>query len=916
MSISHVRLSFRDRQCLLRGSNLLRESVLAICLGVLLLSASSTARLQAEDNLSKLAEAEVEELRERIRETSKLPGSEDVASLVDSPLILWVDRCFIGSTDVYSGAGFRYVVLRVSLGNTTKEDIVLQRDQISLVTETRTFQVGQTASRRLRSSPLEIDWTPEQHPRPQTLLETPKKLTARAGKAISFWTVFFELDPLPVVPKMTLKIHPDGQAEQTLDLNAQQNARLGLSELRLGPKLCQLVLTIHGQLNRVNSVKLAERITEAHRTGVERFLITWAPTAKPSDEVLFTWLLSPMVAQREENPLLTQLPALPNARQVAIARVPEGNEEALQWSPYQLNRYMYASAEEATSALLQDVFTRLDQAALLQEIRDGHPWSRQAAIQTAGHQLSPSAYPILKALSQQNDPGLRRDVFLAMGFQPAAVEELVTLSKSTNADEAALGLEALCMNASGSRPQLISDLLMSTSLSIPVTRTLQILTAHYHPAWNEFLLRSAKDNDPSVRHAALKALLEVGHPRLDSLCIDALQDGDVEVRKVAFTGLANSPNVQSRRAALNFTLEQLKNGHISEEGLSLIELSRETQAAPLLIALLNSTEVPRFRLLEVIGEIGTDQHCQQTLDLLPEFTDEEKLSAIDLATRLPAAAQLKIARSLTASENQSVRQSAIGILRQLGDEESVSILAQMLSTADGDALNDLIYALGEIGTPPAVKELRSFRIKAYEEKHEMKMRFADAGIQEWKNRLPGWKFVENGNLHAASNDFDSALSAYTLAVRISPDLPDAYSMRGNIYLRKDKFDEAGRDFKKAFELDPYDSQAVSGVAIVQAIHGEWKEAVAFAKERADLFPHDRVYPYNLACVYSRAIETIRKQMPGLEEQQTILELEGDAIAGLKKAISQGFRDFSWMQKDPDLAAIRELPAFKQLIKEE
>ena len=46
-----------------------------------------------------------------------------------------------------------------------------------------------------------------------------------------------------------------------------------------------------------------------------------------------------------------------------------------------------------------------------------------------------------------------------------------------------------------------------------------------------------------------------------------------------------------------------------------------------------------------------------------------------------------------------------------------------------------------------------------------------------------------------------------------------------------------------------------------------------------------------------------------ERQQHI----ADALATLREAIAAGWKDFAHMQKDPDLAALRDLPEFKALL---
>ena len=56
-------------------------------------------------------------------------------------------------------------------------------------------------------------------------------------------------------------------------------------------------------------------------------------------------------------------------------------------------------------------------------------------------------------------------------------------------------------------------------------------------------------------------------------------------------------------------------------------------------------------------------------------------------------------------------------------------------------------------------------------------------------------------------DFETAISCYTEAIRLDPDLALAYSNRGGAYLGLGKNDEAIRDCSEAIKLNPNLAQA-------------------------------------------------------------------------------------------------------------
>jgi tetratricopeptide (TPR) repeat protein/tRNA A-37 threonylcarbamoyl transferase component Bud32 len=75
--------------------------------------------------------------------------------------------------------------------------------------------------------------------------------------------------------------------------------------------------------------------------------------------------------------------------------------------------------------------------------------------------------------------------------------------------------------------------------------------------------------------------------------------------------------------------------------------------------------------------------------------------------------------------------------------------------------------------------------------------------------------------------------------------------------------------------------------------------------------------YNAACVYSLCAAAIKpeKDADALTAEQSAARQQhiADALATLREAIAAGFKDLAHMQKDPDLAPLRDLPEFKALI---
>ncbi len=77
--------------------------------------------------------------------------------------------------------------------------------------------------------------------------------------------------------------------------------------------------------------------------------------------------------------------------------------------------------------------------------------------------------------------------------------------------------------------------------------------------------------------------------------------------------------------------------------------------------------------------------------------------------------------------------------------------------------------------------------------------------------------------------------------------------------------------------------------------GRYKEGLKVDQKLAKLKPDDAAVHYNLACSYS------------------LLKKSPLCLEALEKAIHLGYRDFAFMEKDPDLEFIRKDPGYKKLL---
>lgn len=890
--------------------------VLFFWLGLWSLSQGVTAEEETpgstEDTLVHIWTGDAEQVRQQILKTSRLPGSDAIKPLADGPVLVWVERCFYGTDNAYSNDETRYAVLRVIVANRTDAELEIKKENVSLQADGKTFSLGENLN-LLRNMPLQIDWHESGNVRPQAQLRPPRLVKIAPGKSAAFWCLFAGFETTTTLPQMQLQIAPESGPPCSLDLNTQQESRLGVSMQRLGPQQALTVFTIHGQLNRINAPALARQVNAIAEQGGTRFLVQWAPEASPSDDVLFTWLLEASRVTDRENRLQLQLPSLPRVRQLLLAEIPEKNGDIDDWDGQGTS--IFETSAEAAVYALKEIYERVDPKIALQEIRTGHPWSKIAALQIAGQRLQPDALPELLELSKSTDPQVQQAAILSLGSQKSsdAQSRLHELVFHATPEISKAAFSALLKVMTPERRQLVVNLLQDERLKIPRDELFQLLADQYHPDWQREIVKGIHHPRGEVRAEALRVLHLIGHPRLNEFCRSGLSDPEEAVREQAFEILIDGRDRQAEQAARSYALERLRAGHMDDSLLDFVERVRETQAAPALIAALKNPDADRERLIDVIGEIGTSQHLEEVVNQMGTLNEEEQMSVLQLAGRMSVPMQIKLVRQAVDSNQAAVIYTSIEILKSIGTDDALAILKEILQKkSTQEAVDIACVALGEIGTRNAITILREFQERAGAAGKHQNFNAAVQGLRVWRSRLPGFNFVESGYAHVQSDDDAGAIKAFSMAILINPDLADAYSARGNIYLRKSEFRKAGTDFDKAYELDPFDGQAITGVAIVRAIDGNWEAAIQLIKEKEPRFPRDRFFSYNTACVYSRCVATLRKSdVP--EKDKLIAEFEKQAIAKLREAVAHGFSDLGWMQKDPDLVSVRDLPEFKQII---
>ena len=104
-----------------------------------------------------------------------------------------------------------------------------------------------------------------------------------------------------------------------------------------------------------------------------------------------------------------------------------------------------------------------------------------------------------------------------------------------------------------------------------------------------------------------------------------------------------------------------------------------------------------------------------------------------------------------------------------------------------------------------------------------------------------------------------------------------------------------RFFESIHRRDPRFTEVVEILGGLYTKQGRIADGLRMDRKLVRLRPDYATAHYNLAC--SLALSRRRK----------------DALRSLARAIELGYDDREWMEQDPDLAGLKNLPAFRQML---
>lgn len=860
------------------------------------------------ERINKL-EAEVERLK------NGTPGQPKNAT---ADVFTLVDIAHVGI--IYSNGQSRYVALHMIIANTTAKPITLLQDQITAEID------GEV--KKLETLPPEILGHGFQYKSQGYTLQAmqpEKSRNVAAGGQASFWMVFPKLPMAGSIPKVKLKL-AWGETKKEIDINAVQRAMLALETERIGPRGCLALMTIGGAMTMFNTQAIVDEMEKVLSQKVARVVLRWSPDAPQPEAQILNWLQNATIAGINRNPN-DQFPPLPGSlREFHIVKFSE-NDNSGNFG-YRANNgpnRIHPNAAEAVGAALRSAYVALPRDELLQEIREGHPLTRAAALSFGGARLDTEHLPLIYQWVADKNPEIQRAALQTLSHfgEPEAIEKLVSYVKRNAEPLSSTAVESLASSRYGAAHEALLELLKNEPPESK-KRIVQVLAKYPRPVWAETLYEFANDPRAGVNLDAVKALIQVEHPKLVDILEKGLKGNDKALRDLCFATLSNRPDERSEKLATDYTLTHLKSSPPDANMTQLLSRTKDARAIPLLLDQLEKTNTDRSQVISLLVQIGDQTVAEKLAEKYPSLQANEKTQVLAglRQYRHPKFREYAGAALLTTESN--LVSAAANNLMQEGHPEGEKLLIEALDKqTSSNLIHSITNALANYGTP----EARAALMKARDSKDQNKSNFARNALVQIRQRSPGYQYVAQGlqrlQMSVDPNDKDGKKQAekdahefFELALQLDPQLAEAYAGRGKLYLRQDKLAEAGKDFEKAIELKlDDDSEVVTGLALTRVVDGKLDDAIKLVEDGREKFKNTRagLYLYNTACVYSKSVEYLRghKDLPDAEAK--IVDYRKKSLADLEQAIKQGFVDYDWMAKDPDFKTLNDDPDFQKLL---
>ncbi|QDU82278.1 TPR repeat-containing protein YrrB [Polystyrenella longa] len=869
---------------------------------------------QAVGRLNKV-EQELRDLKLKTADFKTPPG-QIPTDPEKQQLYLQLEHPYYGQTNASNNQRIKFFVANLTCLNLTEKPINISSDSLTLTVDGTEYKQVEDP-KKLRNQAFQSEGQMFQLQKLSLLTN----LTIQPGSARSTWVLFNELPYNQSVPDLKLTIKSDNHPPFEFSINEAAERRLDVAIEQIGPRKSLGLITVNGIVDNLSIGSLVEKVTKLTENRISRFVIRFAETGSISDASLQNWLLAQ--AQSAGSNAVTQLQAYPSfpvsIRELHIADLPDLDNHRTRSRTATNGTRVHATTAEAVEEALKSVYENLPRNELVEEIKTGHPFTRVVALKHGGARLMDDQLALVIDLADADDPAMQKAAIYALRHfnNETAFLKLEDLVRRNITGLSGLAIDSLAASRFGEAHQRLLSILNNEP---PESKTefVKILSQNPRPIWSETIYQFlTEETDNDYHSEALQALNRIGHPQLLDVLEKSLQNRDEEIQRIAFLILANRNDPESETLALNYTLQHLQTDPPTPEMHELLIQTKSQEAIPHLLPYLEKRNPERRNILRTLAQIGDQNVASKLTEIYPKLDTQEQAIALASLWELSSPAAVELSKQALASNEHSLMRAAINNLIEEGSEEAVALLIKSFEESNNPtSINYLLSAMEQLRTPEVKASLQRASLQGDRNKQR---RAYEKLLIIW-NSSPARQYLQMASLKMQEDDYEEALTDFTKAIEIDPELPTAWSGRGNAYLKLEKYKEAKDDFQKALVHDPRDQMAITGTALILVRQDDPEGAFAMLEKKEHFFEDGQLntnyFVYNSACVYGVALELLRAKA-GTEEAPENLEsiaeeYETKAIEALRRSITNGFDELDWMRKDPDLNSLHDNEEFRKI----
>jgi tetratricopeptide (TPR) repeat protein len=228
---------------------------------------------------------------------------------------------------------------------------------------------------------------------------------------------------------------------------------------------------------------------------------------------------------------------------------------------------------------------------------------------------------------------------------------------------------------------------------------------------------------------------------------------------------------------------------------------------------------------------------------------------------------------------------------------------------------------GLIPSPPPVQARPNLRPEERGDIYMARKMYREA-IEAFREGSPKDAVLQNkmGIAYHQMQQLDAARKCYQLAIRLKPDYVEAENNLGTVYYARKNFRRAIDCYRKAIAMIPEGARQASIYSNLGTAYFSRKQ-YQLASEA-----YQTALRLNPDVFESRGSAGVMLQERNVEERAKfhyymakVYAKDGRndlSLQYLRKALEEGFKDRKKIEEDPELAPVRDLPEFKELMERE